>query len=306
MGILSRNGKATLGVEQFTMTGFMKKRNTKQTSVLMRNWDKRWFALDDTALLYAKTPKEKCPKQAFPVGDILDVRMIDAEPDAQGKGVYEFEVTLPGRTLRLRPKSESQRKHWVMALEKARAALKENNPNRSQDLNDKDVYAHNNYKGERPLREQKRNTASRSQQPAPAAHSNNRTEQDRHQDDIPCDEDWNTWDEDDLYISEDDMPETVSPKRKHVKAQPPEAVSAVRQSRYRSKAQKVVEDWDDTPPQLQGKHAPTKVYNNVLCTSTDEEEDENQKCVPIVQHHQPVAADTNWLEDDWDSSDDEE
>jgi len=35
--------------------------------------------------------------------------------------VYEFELVLPDRVLRLRPKSESQRRHWVAAIQKMRS-----------------------------------------------------------------------------------------------------------------------------------------------------------------------------------------
>jgi len=45
----------------------------------------------------------------------VQVRMLD-EVHSKGHTDYEFELLLPGRTLRLRPKSESQRAHWWVPL----------------------------------------------------------------------------------------------------------------------------------------------------------------------------------------------
>jgi hypothetical protein len=37
-------------------------------------WDKRWFALDERAFVYSRSPLESAPRQAFPLLDILEVR----------------------------------------------------------------------------------------------------------------------------------------------------------------------------------------------------------------------------------------
>jgi hypothetical protein len=46
------------------------------------------------------------------------VRVVDLPHKPE---VYEFELVLPDRVLRLRPKSESQRRHWVAAIQKMRS-----------------------------------------------------------------------------------------------------------------------------------------------------------------------------------------
>jgi len=113
------DGERCLGERQgFLYTGYLRKRNTKQSSILMRNWDKRWFALDDRAFIYANSHKEKVPRQAFRVDEILGLELLENLP---GKSHFDFEISLPGRTLRLRPKSETQRRHWVAAVNRARS-----------------------------------------------------------------------------------------------------------------------------------------------------------------------------------------
>lgn len=110
----------------FHITGYMKKRNTKTSSKLLRNWDKRWFALDDDRLLYAATAKDKQPKQSFSVREIQDVRLVEGDDEKERR--YEFEVIFPGRVLRLRPYSESQRRHWVAHLQRVQASRGEFKP----------------------------------------------------------------------------------------------------------------------------------------------------------------------------------
>mmetsp|Transcript_28160 Transcript_28160/g.61669 ORF Transcript_28160/g.61669 Transcript_28160/m.61669 type:complete len:345 (-) Transcript_28160:1455-2489(-) len=114
-----------LGERTFLLTGYLRKRNTKQSSVLLRNWDKRWFALDEQAFIYANSHKDTSPRQAFRIDEILGLELIDDLPEQRQKH-YDFEITLPGRTLRLRPKSESQRRHWVAALNRVRSLCRAN------------------------------------------------------------------------------------------------------------------------------------------------------------------------------------
>jgi len=103
----------------FEMTGYLRKRNTKAKSKMLRKWDKRWFAVDKGALVYAASAKETEARRSFPITDILEVRVVE-DPEKKGQQ-FEFEVTLPGRVLRLRPKSDSQRRHWVAAIQRVRA-----------------------------------------------------------------------------------------------------------------------------------------------------------------------------------------
>lgn len=117
--MLSRS--ESLAVESsFHITGYLKKRNTKASSKLLRNWDKRWFALDESRLLYATSAKDKQPKATFSVCDIQDVRLVEGDDEKERR--FEFEVIFPGRVLRLRPYSESQRRHWVSHLQRVQAS----------------------------------------------------------------------------------------------------------------------------------------------------------------------------------------
>eukprot|EP00976_Prorocentrum_cordatum_P012976 259747-Prorocentrum_minimum.AAC.6 len=109
-----------LGDKTFLLTGYLRKRNTKRSSVLLKNWDKRWFALDDQAFIYANSHKDTSPSQAFRIHEILGLELIEDLPDQKEKH-YDFEIFLPGRTLHLRPKSESQRRHWIAAINRARS-----------------------------------------------------------------------------------------------------------------------------------------------------------------------------------------
>jgi hypothetical protein len=86
------------------------------TRLQLRNWDKRFFALDDKVLIYKTTHKDTLPKQTFTVREIQSVRLVEHRDDEENH--FEFEVIFPGRVLRLRPKSESQRRHWVTNLQR--------------------------------------------------------------------------------------------------------------------------------------------------------------------------------------------
>lgn len=104
---------------KYEMTGYMRKRNTKAKSKLLKKWDKRWFAVDSHSLMYAASPDKCEARKSFPITDILEVRVVD-DPENKVEQ-FEFELTLPGRILRLRPKSDSQRRHWVAAIQRVRA-----------------------------------------------------------------------------------------------------------------------------------------------------------------------------------------
>jgi len=109
------------------MTGWLRKRNTKAKGTLVplgRKWDKRWFAVNQEVLMYSDSPKSQQQRQKFLVRDIIEVRMVDLPHKPE---VYEFELVLPDRVLRLRPKSESQRRHWVAAIQKMRSLAGCNN-----------------------------------------------------------------------------------------------------------------------------------------------------------------------------------
>eukprot|EP00976_Prorocentrum_cordatum_P054567 1101305-Prorocentrum_minimum.AAC.2 len=82
----------------------------------LRNWDKRWFALDNEQFMYATSAKDKQAKQRYSVSDIQDVRLVEGDDEKERR--FEFEVIFPGRVLRLRPYSESQRRHWVDTLQR--------------------------------------------------------------------------------------------------------------------------------------------------------------------------------------------
>ena len=43
---------------------------------LGRKWDKRWFAVDRKALMYAESPKSAARRQHFLIRDILEVRRV--------------------------------------------------------------------------------------------------------------------------------------------------------------------------------------------------------------------------------------
>lgn len=308
----------TLALEKFHMTGYLRKRNTKVSSPLFRNWDKRWFALNDDSLLYAVSPKELSAKQCFPVGDILEVKMIDEEgTDKEGKGVFEFEVTLPGRTLRLRPKSESQRRHWVAALEKARSGVRQAGSRESSVCGDElDIETH----GLRRVKSSAAESATESSGLRVRAESERRlqtrvfkNEREPHsrKDRLLShaaarspdfeEEDWSTWKDEDLYIDDDDddaIEHLTSPKRKHNLVPGPSTPPKGPPQGQRKKAQK--NDGEDCP----GVHKkPSKVYTNSMFDEEENDALESNKPLPPPVNKMCVAGvqqDTNWLDDDWD------
>eukprot|EP00959_Pyramimonas_sp_CCMP1952_P368197 7712653-Pyramimonas_sp.AAC.1 len=66
--------------------------------------------------MYATSAKDKQAKQRYSVSDIQDVRLVEGDDEKERR--FEFEVIFPGRVLRLRPYSESQRRHWVDTLQR--------------------------------------------------------------------------------------------------------------------------------------------------------------------------------------------
>mmetsp|Transcript_39751 Transcript_39751/g.55195 ORF Transcript_39751/g.55195 Transcript_39751/m.55195 type:complete len:392 (-) Transcript_39751:159-1334(-) len=125
---MEANQEKTLSSEtNYKITGFLRKRNRKNAMKLLRKWDKRWFALDDRNLIYASSPKDCIAKHSYSVKEIMEVRVVDESATKDKR--FEFEVVVPGRILRLRPKSESQRGHWVAALQKSRAVAQGHDSN---------------------------------------------------------------------------------------------------------------------------------------------------------------------------------
>ncbi|KAK3278697.1 hypothetical protein CYMTET_13382 [Cymbomonas tetramitiformis] len=90
--------------------GYLKKKNSK-TSVLMRNWNKRWFSLSGDTLSYSKTPREKQPSGTFCIADIISVSKTNDN---------EFEVVFPEKTFTLRADDAVEVKRWLEALHTAR------------------------------------------------------------------------------------------------------------------------------------------------------------------------------------------
>lgn len=90
--------------------GYLKKKNAK-TSILLRNWNKRWFSLAGDTLSYSKTPREKAPSGTYSCADILSVSKLNDN---------EFEVTFPERILTLRADDAVEVRRWLEALQTAR------------------------------------------------------------------------------------------------------------------------------------------------------------------------------------------
>mmetsp|Transcript_23837 Transcript_23837/g.28787 ORF Transcript_23837/g.28787 Transcript_23837/m.28787 type:complete len:425 (+) Transcript_23837:270-1544(+) len=94
-----------------TIDGYLKKRNAK-TSVIMRNWNKRWFSLSGDTLSYSKNPRDKSPSGTFNISDVVSVNTNSTTEN-------EFEVVFPEKTLLLRADDVVEATRWTKALSQA-------------------------------------------------------------------------------------------------------------------------------------------------------------------------------------------
>mmetsp|Transcript_35212 Transcript_35212/g.42405 ORF Transcript_35212/g.42405 Transcript_35212/m.42405 type:complete len:291 (+) Transcript_35212:95-967(+) len=97
--------------------GYLKKRHAN-TSVLMRNWNTRWFSLSGDSLEYRKTEEDDRSKGEWSLLDLESVQLVqDKRVDKDSQ--TEFELVFPERSLVLKADTPQVAQDWVFALNRA-------------------------------------------------------------------------------------------------------------------------------------------------------------------------------------------